>query len=114
MTVTKRDREIIYDRDDGRCIHCGTTEGLSIQHRINRGFGGSDCLDGYANLVTMCLSANLRLEDDPDFAKRGREQGWKLESHEEPTEVPLVDYEGRSWWLTDSGTKITWEMEVPC
>ena len=30
-------RDLIFERDHHACYHCGTTEGLSIQHRANRG-----------------------------------------------------------------------------
>jgi hypothetical protein len=50
-------REIVFERDDGRCRHCGVTERLSLDHIYPKSLGGSDELD---NLQTLCRSCNSR------------------------------------------------------
>jgi hypothetical protein len=82
-------RKKVYTRDGNACWHCGTTDGLSIQHRSNKGMGGSKHKDRLDNLLTFCLEANQRLEADATFANQGRDNGWKLAS--------WIDYSSPVW-----------------
>jgi len=50
-------RQAIYDRDGHLCLHCGTTERLSLDHIIPWSKGGPDT---YENLQTLCRSCNSR------------------------------------------------------
>jgi 5-methylcytosine-specific restriction endonuclease McrA len=54
---SKRDekRRRIYDRDGWRCVACGTSENLTLDHVVPRSRGGSDA---DSNLQTMCRSCN--------------------------------------------------------
>jgi len=56
--------EKIYERDGYKCVYCGSTENLSIDHRIPQKYGGNN---SEKNLVTACKkcnsSKNCRLED---------------------------------------------------
>lgn len=60
---TKRDpipvevRFFIFERDGYRCLHCGTTEDLTIDHIHPKSRGGTDAVD---NLQTLCRSCNCR------------------------------------------------------
>ena len=107
MTVPKKNRRLVYQRDDYRCVSCGTTEGLTIQHRINRGMGGSrsGALDRVENLLVLCGIENQRLESDHGFAREGLYRGYKLRSWENPLEVP-VRYPDGDFYLTGRGTRI--------
>lgn len=55
--ISKSVRKIVYDRDGRLCTYCGSSERLSIDHRIPRSRGGSDDID---NLTTACCSCNSR------------------------------------------------------
>lgn len=106
MSVPARVRRLVFDRDGERCVHCGTTEGLTIQHRANRGMGGSKTLDGPENLIAMCALANFRLEQDSAFADLGRIYGWKIRRSEDPTAIPVLYPDGNHYSLTTRGTRI--------
>lgn len=88
-------------RDGRRCLHCGTTEGLTVQHRANRGHGGSRSAESPANGIILCGLLNGRLESDPDAAELARLAGWKLSRHVDPAAWPVWDAVARVWWLLD-------------
>jgi hypothetical protein len=64
MTISKKVRQQVIDRD-GCCPCCGDVYMLTIQHRINRGMGGSRKRDNLANLMVLCSMTNAALESDP-------------------------------------------------
>ncbi|WP_188550043.1 hypothetical protein [Sediminivirga luteola] len=45
------------------------------------------------------------MEADAEFARLGRDRGWKVSRNGilTPAEVPVIDYQGRSWLLDDNG-----------
>lgn len=47
----------VYARDGFRCLHCGTTEDLSLDHIYPFSLGGPDTEE---NLQTLCRSCNSR------------------------------------------------------
>lgn len=47
----------VYERDGWACLHCGTTENLSLDHIHPYSLGGPDTFD---NLQTLCRSCNSR------------------------------------------------------
>lgn len=50
-------RQFVYDRDGRKCLHCGTSEALSLDHIHPYSLGGSD---EAANLQTLCRPCNSR------------------------------------------------------
>lgn len=48
-------RRMVYERDGGCCVTCGTTEDLTLDHIVPRSKGGTNAVD---NLQTMCRSCN--------------------------------------------------------
>lgn len=99
--VSKETEYKVYNRDNWQCVHCGTTQGLSIQHRKNAGMGGSKKAHTPANLTILCVISNQLLESDARFAQIGRLYGWKLKSHENPLKEPLYDMNTDRWYLLD-------------
>lgn len=55
-----RKRQRIYERDGHRCVECGTSERLTLDHIIPRSKGGTDSDD---NLQTMCEPCNWAKAD---------------------------------------------------
>lgn len=61
-------RERILKRDKGRCVNCGSTEDLEIDHKIAVTLGGTDEDD---NLVTLCKSCH-QMKTREDLEKKRR------------------------------------------
>ena len=56
MTCVKKTRKCkIFDRDGNKCINCGSTVDLTIDHIIPKCAGGTNAID---NLQTLCLRCN--------------------------------------------------------
>lgn len=89
------------ERDGYRCIHCGHGQALTPQHRQNRGMGGSKAREVPSNVVVLCSEYNGRIESDPAAATEAKRYGWKLESWEDPKQVPVYDPQMFSWFLLD-------------
>lgn len=68
-----RVREAVFERDGYECVvferasEC--SGGLTVQHRVGRGMGGSARLDGVENLLTMCAYHNGLVESDALFRR---------------------------------------------
>lgn len=60
MTISARDRDDIFRRDDYRCIYCKKLNHLQIDHVFPQSKGGPDTR---ANLVVMCASCNREKSD---------------------------------------------------
>lgn len=93
---------------DGGCLHCGLTEAVSPNHRANRGMGGSKVRDVPSNLVVLCSWLNGVIESDAQWAAVARSYGWKLNTWQNPLEVPVYDARNREWLLLDDhyGAKV--------
>jgi 5-methylcytosine-specific restriction endonuclease McrA len=50
-------RAMVYARNEFRCVRCGTSENLSLDHIQPRADGGTDSMD---NLQTLCRPCNSR------------------------------------------------------
>jgi hypothetical protein len=50
-------RSAVYERDGFACLHCGTTDSLSLDHIHPYSKGGED---SYDNLQTLCRRCNSR------------------------------------------------------
>lgn len=50
-------RMAVYERDGHKCLHCGATDRLSLDHIHPWSLGGADTLD---NLQTLCRPCNSR------------------------------------------------------
>ena len=50
-------RAAVYERDGNACLHCGTTERLTLDHIHPWSLGGTDTFD---NLQTLCRSCNSK------------------------------------------------------
>lgn len=48
-------RQMVYTRDGFKCLHCGTSESLSLDHIYPYSLGGSD---DPSNLQTLCRPCN--------------------------------------------------------
>lgn len=55
--IPDRVRARVYRRDGGRCLQCGSTADLSLDHIVPWSMGGADTA---SNLQTFCLPCNQR------------------------------------------------------
>lgn len=111
MTVPAKTRRLVFERDGYECVHCGTTEGLTIQHRASRGMGGSKAYNTLAHLIVMCAESNQRLESSAAFADLGRTLGWKIRRTDDPETIPVRYASGDFWYINSRGTRILAEGE---
>lgn len=83
--------QLVFERDDRQCAHCGISRHLSIQHRRGRGAGGSKRLEGPENKTLLCWVHNSRIEGDYVAAEEARQLGWKVDRFDprEAWEVPI-------------------------
>lgn len=96
----------LFERDNDRCMACGSAYQLTPQHRLNRKAGGRhgealDAINEPQNLITLCWACNQRLESDAEFAAEGIRCGWKLQEYEDPYEVAVFVGWAREWRLLD-------------
>lgn len=57
-TGTAREvRQLVWQRDQGRCVYCGATSELQLDHQIPVSMGGSNT---EANLQLLCGPCNRR------------------------------------------------------
>lgn len=105
--MTPKAFQRLLERDLGRCLHCGETEALSPNHRINRGMGGSKLRDQSSNLVILCSIYNGLIESDKRAHSEAVAFGWKLYSWEDPRDVPVFDRLSGNWyWLDDNFQRV--------
>ena len=87
---------------DSYCLHCGETQAVAPNHRINRGMGGSKKLDNWANLVILCSLLNGQIESDTRWASMAESYGWKLRRYQDPLAEPVFDAIAGVWYLLDN------------
>lgn len=105
-------RQTVLTRDDFTCCWCGRRLNISydyysLQHRRARGAGGSRLawINSAENLVLVCGSAtsphcHQHIESHPDAA---RSRGFRLGFIESAAAVPVIDYNGDTWFLYPEG-----------
>jgi 5-methylcytosine-specific restriction endonuclease McrA len=59
-TITQRRRKRVFNRDGNKCLQCGRTWGLTLDHIIPRSRGGTNRQN---NLQTLCHPCNQRKAD---------------------------------------------------
>lgn len=91
-----------YLERDGGCLHCGEQEAVAPQHRINRGMGGSQERHKPANIIVLCSAMNQAVEQSSKAAALAKQYGWKLETWQQPAEVPVYDALSGCWYLLDN------------
>lgn len=111
--VSERTRQIVYERDAHRCVRCGRSWCLTVQHVRARGMGGTrePWVNLPGNLITLCWppdgsGCHPWVEAHPEAAEEG---GWSR-----PRSAPLglgVRYSDGTWrTLDDDGMFTSMEM----
>lgn len=99
--------KLLRERDGDQCWHCGTTENLTVQHRANRGMGGSKKRDNPANLILLCWFVNFEMEASSKKAEEAKRYGWKLLQTDNPAEVAAFHYPSGEWICLDDSWGLT-------
>lgn len=99
--VSKSIRLKVLKRDNNQCWHCGEVEAISLQHRQNRGMGGSKQLDRLDNLIVLCSSMNSLIESKSEAAYEAKDFGWKLSSWDS-FEMPVFNRNEGKWYRLDT------------
>lgn len=70
--------------------------------------GGSKVRDVPSNLVVLCSLYNGLIESNAQAALVAKEYGWKLQTWQNPLEIPVFDTQKREWLLLDDqyGSKV--------
>ena len=61
--IPKKVKDIVWERDQYRCIICGSHEGQPNSHFIRRSQGGLGC---ERNIVTMCYRCHMMYDQGVD------------------------------------------------
>ena len=102
VAVKPRDFARLVARDT-YCLHCGEDEAVSPNHRINRGMGGKHAkAEQPAKYVLRCSWLNERIEGSGFFRDLAIDNGWKLESWQDPTQEPVFDACSGDWFVLDN------------
>ena len=109
--MNKATRDKVLSRDEGSCWHCGEVEAISIQHRQNRGMGGSKLQDRLDNLIVLCSVLNGAIESDAVQADYAREHGWKLNSWDDYSS-PVFRAETLKWYQLGIKGELT-QVDAP-
>jgi hypothetical protein len=98
--MTAKQFQPFVERDGGRCLHCGTTEGLVPQHRQG-GMGGGRMKNRASNVITFCGAYNGAIESSAEQAEIARAHGWKLRPGDDPLTRPVFDRMAGEWYFLD-------------
>lgn len=92
----------IVRRDGAHCLHCGTDIGLTIQHRLRKGAGGSNEAEQPSNGIMLCGLFNVGMTQDSEAMTLALFYGWAVSAYDEPSERPVLDVTTGQWWLLDN------------
>lgn len=100
-TVTgfsKKVRDLVRDRANGRCEQCAQRPGAQYHHRRPRGMGGSKDPDTNlaANCVFVCDQCHRLMES---YRFEYGQRGWLVAQGKKPCETPL--WRQGQWVLLD-------------
>ncbi|MFJ5142991.1 HNH endonuclease [Streptomyces sp. NPDC088707] len=97
-------RQLVHDRDGGRCVRCNTPSSLTIHHRVNRGMGGAreEWINQPHNLLLVCTTCNSWFEDHP---RESYGHGWKVRRPMLPGEMTVCYPDDHEYVLYPDGTR---------
>lgn len=76
-------REVVYLRQRGRCLRCGTSPYSEVHHRMPRRIGGH----GVENLVGLCMTCHHWVHANP---REARYTGWIVSRHSSIADIATV------------------------
>lgn len=108
-------KEVIYERDCGRCVRCGKPLEWGMgntQHRQARGSGGAKHNDrkGWpSNGILLDAACHEHVERNPEEAAR---LGYRVGQGADPLKVPVLYYDGVWRTLRSDGTRTYDPLEL--
>lgn len=81
-------RALVYARDGNACVHCGSTENLSIDHIKSLAQGGTHDLENLQTLCKSCNSSKGAQQPRPSARRARSQRGTSAEAA--PTEPGVV------------------------
>lgn len=66
LSISKRVKDVVWERDGGCCVLCGNPRAQPNAHYISRAQGG---LGIERNIVTLCLNCHRRYDQTADRAE---------------------------------------------
>ncbi len=76
--ISKKTKNIVWERDGGRCIICGSTQAMPNAHYIPRSKGGLGIPE---NIVTLCTMNGCHYKFDFGSKEERAEIGSKIEEY---------------------------------
>lgn len=78
VDITPKTKKIVWERDGGRCIICGSTQAMPNAHYIPRSKGGLGIPE---NIVTLCTMGGCHHKFDFGTKEEREEIGFKIEEY---------------------------------
>lgn len=101
-------RAVTYERDDHRCVSCGTLGPIQYQHRAAEGMGGRLARPRLEEGLTACALCNAGYE--AHLQARALARGWKVRrwvvEQGKAAEVPVRYALGGWFLLSTDGVRI--------
>lgn len=112
MSIPRATKKLVLERDNGLCVIDGPFcfgSASVVDHRANRGMGGSSMLDSPENLIAACPQCNGLKEDATGvYLEMLIRRGVRLLKRGQPALQVLerarampVEYPGGQWWSLD-------------
>ena len=60
LAIEPKTKAIVFQRDEGRCVYCGSRNGMPNAHFIPRSLGGLGCEQ---NILTLCFRCHDRFDN---------------------------------------------------
>lgn len=105
-SVPKSTISLVKLRDNESCVRCGIYGG-NVHHRKMRSQASKDSVHNVENLILLCGSGTTGCHGwVHGHPSESYKHGWLVRSYHEPRVIPVRDYSGSLWFLTERGAKV--------
>lgn len=78
LDISQKVKQLVWERDGGRCIICGSRQAMPNAHYISRAHGGLGIPE---NVVTMCTMGGCHYKYDFGTREEREEIGEQIREH---------------------------------
>lgn len=104
---TAATRRAVAERDQHRCLLCGTLDGLTFQHRRAVGMGGSKVQPSPVDGCVLCAVCNELIERDAQWMVVALARGIKVRKWvTSPDRVPIYVIGDLRWYRLEGVLRI--------